>query len=314
MNASDLDIAYKYPFTSEAKKVVSEMNLGKIDSEMLKFGEIRVQEALNNGAIKYAPSPLLELKKRYVISYVYGRMLVSALNNRSYIGRYAIAEARRSSSALRSDSVESIMTICREVNLPAIKEDGLFSMAFTDFISNLSKNSKLNLSNQMLDKGLVKVDREELVTILEEAIYREIRKGLPIDPKSMPKEVAEHAKAIKIVLPEIEIKGTASKGTDLKRYAWIEKLMGTPIGDVRHRTVNLILAPYLTNVRGMSPESAAEAIVKYIDKCKEINPDTNVNETYISYQCRYAKNKGLRPMNFDRASDMLKGIVNLEEK
>ncbi len=32
MNASDLDIAYKYPFTAEAKKVVSEMNLGRIDS------------------------------------------------------------------------------------------------------------------------------------------------------------------------------------------------------------------------------------------------------------------------------------------
>ncbi len=312
MDSKELDIAYKYPFSLEAKRIVSEMDMKALDNELLRFGKLRVEEALNNGRIEYVASPFLELKKKYLVSYVYARMLVSSLGNKSYVARYAIAEARRSTSALESESPETIIKICKSLGMDVSEKDGYFEMGFVNFIRNISKNSGISMVNKMLDNGVVIVGRKELSKIVEEAIFREIKKGLPIDTKSIPKEVVAYSKTLKINIPEIEVKVGKDAASDLKRYQWIEKLLSMPIGDVRHRTVNLILAPYLTNVRGLEPEKAAEVIVKYIDRCKEINPDTNVNESYISYQCKYSKARGLRPMTYDRAADMLKGTVTLE--
>ena len=314
MDPADIDFAYKYPFAPQAKSVVAELNLNKIDHDLLKFGRIRVEEALNKGAIEYKSTPLLELKKTYLISYVYARMLVSSLGNKSYAGRYAIAEARRCASALKGDSDVALFKVCADLNIKARKKGDMFLIGFVAFASNVPKNSGISLSNQKLEGGEISLEKDELVKILEEAMFREIRKGLPIDIKAIPAEVADYAKSMKIIVPEIEIRGLHGKASDIRRYSWIEKLLSTPIGDVRHRTVNLILAPYLTNIRGMSAEAAAEVIVKYIDRCKEINPDTDVNASYISYQCRYAKSRSLKPMALERAADMLKGTINLDEK
>lgn len=314
MDPLEFDFVYKYPFTPEARSLAAELNLNKIDRDLLKFGRIRVEEALNKGTIEYKATPLLELKKTYLISYIYARMLVSSLGNRSYVGRYSIAEARRSASALKTDSDDTILKICTRLGIDTVKRDGLFIVSFVDFTSNIPKNSGISLSNQKLEKGKILLGKDELVKILEEAMFREIRKGLPIDIRTIPTEVVDYAKSMRIVLPEIEIKNVRSNATDLRKYSWIDKLLSIPIGDVRHRTVNLILAPYLTNVRGMSAEGAADVIVKYIEKCKEINPDTDVNSSYIAYQCRYAKERALKPMTLERAADMLKGTVNIDEK
>ncbi len=314
MDSLELDFAYKYPFTPEARRVAAELNLNKIDHDLLKFGRIRVEEALNRGVIEYKTTPLLELKKTYLISYIYARMLVSSLNNKSYAGRYAIAEARRCASALKGDSDAAVLKICMHLGVEVVKKGELFLIGFVDFASNTPKNSGISLSNQKLEGGKVTLGKDEFSKILGEAMFKEIRKGLPIDTKTIPAEVVDYAKTMKIILPEIEIKSLHGKVTDIRKYSWIEKLLSTPIGDVRHRTVNLILAPYLTNVRGMSADAAAEIIVKYIDRCKDINPDTDVNVSYISYQCRYAKTRELKPMTLERAADMLKGTINLDEK
>ena len=97
-----------------------------------------------------------------------------------------------------------------------------------------------------------------------------------------------------------------------KTFRWIERLLQTPIPDVRHRTVNLILAPYLVNVRNMSPEEAFKVINDYIERCKKVNPDTKIGEQYIRYQCNYAKKRGMRPLALQKAKELLGGLVELE--
>ena len=92
-------------------------------------------------------------------------------------------------------------------------------------------------------------------------------------------------------------------------YAWIERLLTIPIPDVRHRTVNLILAPYLMNVRKLEEDDAVKAISDYIERCKLVNPNTNVNESYIRYQCRYSKTKGMRPLAASRAKELLAEMI-----
>ena len=84
----------------------------------------------------------------------------------------------------------------------------------------------------------------------------------------------------------------------------------TPIADVRHRTVNLILAPYLMNVKQKNEDEAVALIMEYISRCKEIEPNTNVNSTYVRYQCRYAKSKGLKPLSLTNARELLGDVLN----
>jgi len=46
---------------------------------------------------------------------------------------------------------------------------------------------------------------------------------------------------------------------------------------------------------------------------KELNPNTRVGESYIAYQVRYAKRKGLKPLSLNRAKELLGGIINFDE-
>ncbi len=100
-----------------------------------------------------------------------------------------------------------------------------------------------------------------------------------------------------------------SRGEHGAPTSWIEKLLTTPIPDVRHRTVNLILAPYMMNVRKLDEDAAVKVISEYIDRCKLVNPSTNVNESYIRYQCRYSKTKGMRPLAASRAKELLAEMI-----
>jgi hypothetical protein len=78
--------------------------------------------------------------------------------------------------------------------------------------------------------------------------------------------------------------------------------------------VNLILAPYLVNTKGIDVEQAAKIIIEYIDRCRAIDPNTKINERYIEYQCDYAKKKGLRPLSLSRAKELLGEQINFEDK
>ena len=41
------------------------------------------------------------------------------------------------------------------------------------------------------------------------------------------------------------------------------------------------------------------------EKCKIIDPNTKITDSYIRYQCGYAKKRGLKPLSFKRAKELL---------
>jgi hypothetical protein len=298
-----LDFAYKYPFSTEARELISSMNLGAVDERYLTAGLVRVNEAITKSKIEFFRAPLTELKYTYLMSYVYARMLISAAGDRYALARYVSAEAGRAGEALFEDRTESITKIADELKLNVRERDGEFLMNFEDFVMVHQKGEALLLANQQLEKGDVRMTKDRAIRLLEHAIGREIAKRLPIDRKTLPKEVVEMSRGIK--LEEKRAIAAENAGS----YAWIEKLLTTPIPDVRHRTVNLILAPYLMNVRKLDEDAAVKAIVEYIERCKLVNPNTSVNETYIRYQCRYSKTKGMRPLAASRARELLAEMI-----
>ncbi len=299
---SDLEIAYKYPFSSEARSYIAGLHAG-FDPTMLEKGRLRLDEAIKKSRIEYSKTAIRAVKQTYIVSYLYARMLVSALNSRIAIDRYVTAEARRSGDALQEETEGNIAKIAKEIGL-GLSYDRDFSIKFTDFLSFSPKTPDFALVHQEMEGGIVHIQKYRAVKIVENAIAAEISKTLPIPAKGLPKEVVAYARTIKLPVPKVSVK------IDSGRYEWIARLIANPIGDVRHRTVNLILAPYLVNVKGMTEEDATKAIIDYIERCKRIDPNTKVNESYIKYQCRYAKSKGSKPLSYERARELLKDVVD----
>jgi hypothetical protein len=301
----DLDFAYKYPFSSEAKEVISKEH-GPLNESLIKMGKTRLEEDLNANDIKFSHTTINDIKRTYVLSYVYSRMLISAINKPLFLEKYVRAEARRSRGALEGDSLPNIIKLLSELNINVSYSEGRFVIPLPKYLMVSSHIPELGLSRQELEKGLVYLDKGRILAFSESAIAHDIRKKLPISLSELPKGIIDESKTVK--LPKLSLNIEIKEGS----YRWIEKILSNPIEDVRHRTVNLILAPYLTNIKGMSEDDAAGIILAYIEKCKELNPDTKVNSSYVKYQCRYAKSKGMKPLSKEKARELYRGIIDLD--
>ena len=304
----DIDFAYKYPFSDEAKKIIGNEQIDPSNIKYLDLGKIRVEEALGNGTGAYQNIEYEPIKKDFIISYVFARIIVSALRSRHFIEDYANAEARRCIDAMGGESSEKIIKLSQEVGINASLElhsgQEFFSIKFTDLL----KSSSLNLVNLKLHNGKVFLERYVFLKFFEGPVQKAIKKNLPIRQADIPAQAFKIARQIKVRPPETK-EEKAAPG----QYAWIEKLLRIPIPDVRHRIVNLILAPYFVTVRKFSEEKAFTLISEYIERCKELEGNTKINDAYIRYQCRYAKEKKMRPLAFEKSKDLLKDVIDLEE-
>jgi Primase X len=80
---------------------------------------------------------------------------------------------------------------------------------------------------------------------------------------------------------------------------WIEKLLQTPIDDFRKNAVNLILAPYLINVKKLYYDAALNIINSWLSKCEKLRQlDQNFNYM-VRYALKYSAKNGQRPLKID---------------
>ncbi len=301
-----LDFAYKYPFSREAKEVVAERGATSVEPNYLQEGVSQLQSAFKHGRItKENVKGLAGIKFKYIMGYAYARMLVSAIGDGYAISRFASAEAEAASDHLAL-SIDDLLRVADELGLGIRREQKEFVLSFENYVSVPKKENGMRLINQMLEKGKVHVNEQQLLKLVKGAIEKNVSANLPIDRKDLPKEIIDAARVLKPQERKLAV------GAGSGSYAWIDKLLANPIPDVRHRTVNLILAPYLVNVKMLDEGSAAKVIIDFIERCKVLNPDTKVNETYIKYQCRYSKRKGMRPLSLKRAKELLKEVAVFE--
>jgi hypothetical protein len=81
--------------------------------------------------------------------------------------------------------------------------------------------------------------------------------------------------------------------------AWMEKLLETPIDDYRKNAVNLILAPYLINIKKLPYDDALNIINNWLSKCDELRQlDQNFDYT-VRYALKYSAKNGNRPLKLD---------------
>jgi hypothetical protein len=90
---------------------------------------------------------------------------------------------------------------------------------------------------------------------------------------------------------------------------WIENLLQTPISDYRKLAIWHILAPYLLNIRGLSPDEVHGIVREWLDKCSQLRRlDFNP-----SYRIKSVLNnsKGFLPTSCEKLKTENQGFYNL---
>ena len=86
------------------------------------------------------------------------------------------------------------------------------------------------------------------------------------------------------------------------RIEWIEEqILANPFPDCRKIIVDLILVPYLINIKKMSYDESYQKIKNWLDKCNSLQKLDNY-QNFVNYRVHHtlkaATQKGIGPMNF----------------
>ena len=85
---------------------------------------------------------------------------------------------------------------------------------------------------------------------------------------------------------------------------WIEKLFKMPISDFRKNSVNLILAPYLVNIKKLPCQYSFDILVQWLIECDSlVKLDFNSTST-VRYALNRAINKKILPIKLDTLKKM----------
>ena len=85
--------------------------------------------------------------------------------------------------------------------------------------------------------------------------------------------------------------------TNVNDIKWIEILLETPISDYRKNAINLILAPYLINIKKLPYTNAFNIIKDWLNKCDSLRRlDSNFNSR-VKSALEDAIQKGIPPMS-----------------
>lgn len=91
---------------------------------------------------------------------------------------------------------------------------------------------------------------------------------------------------------------------------WIEKLLQIPLENGRKRIIDLVLAPYLINIKKLSYDESYQIIKLWLDKCDTLKP-LDSNFTYrIKYAIKSAINKRIPNMKLETLKEKYNNIYS----
>lgn len=187
-----LHLLARYPFLPEAAEHIAregpslEELLGeRVYASARARGRERVMRAIEEAHLPplvlgsaSVPRELLE----EMLSYVYARILVSALADAYIVRRHALAEAVRVRDLLAvEEDIEAFVAAAGVVGLAIDPEGGHLRMHFTDFLRYAVhlKDVEWKLVSQPLHKGTVALDAQKTARLVQEGLRRRIEGELP---------------------------------------------------------------------------------------------------------------------------------------
>ncbi len=92
---------------------------------------------------------------------------------------------------------------------------------------------------------------------------------------------------------------------------WIEKLLNTPIPDFRKNAINLILAPYLVNIKKLSYQQSFNILTDWLQKCNSLRKVDFKPEYLVKSALSIAIQKGIPPMKLVTLKDRNLELYNI---
>lgn len=213
----------RYPFLEAARESVATetVDLATVvegDRAVVDRARQRVITALESGDVgEPHRDPRVEL-----LSYPVARVLVSMVEERVLVRKYARAEAATAYDRFAEDAVDTaelksvestgldLADLLAEFDLEeAVRETAAGYRIDVGTYLPLAEdlwNDEWRLVNRALDAGEVPVDEGELFTLLREAIRARIEDGLPFEvPDAIATALEDEADAIREVLADLEL-------------------------------------------------------------------------------------------------------------
>jgi hypothetical protein len=95
---------------------------------------------------------------------------------------------------------------------------------------------------------------------------------------------------------------------------WIEKLLNTPISDFRKNATNLILAPYLVNIKKLSYQHSFDILTDWLKKCNSFKKLDFKPDSLVKYALSIAIEKRIPPMKLVTLKDRNLELYNILHK
>lgn len=274
----DLLFACRYPFTSEARQAIEENNI-EISDFIAERGVQRVVSALK-GETPLALSMHISDQLAEIGSYGAARMMLAFLNNRYLINKFAVAEAKRASSAMSRENAENLRKLQNELGVHPQQFEGKTVVPLPTFLTFSPRAIDYRLINRNVKAGFVEVNSHEIIRLMEEAVKTRAEKISQL--KEPPEIIRKYsAQLLKLVPKEAPIPMSFREGDN---PPCIEKLL-----EVAKSHNNLghqgrwALAVYLIQ-KGMSDEKILQIYSNFPD----------YDERVSKYQIKHARDRGYK--------------------
>jgi len=193
---ADLDFAVKYPFTSEGKQALGEM---EVTDEIMDKAVRLILAGLSAGI---NPKQYVQdyEKKEDIAAYALARMILGAMRNRYLTNSFAISMSKFARKNINHETPGNMKRLIDGFGIR--KRNG--EVYLVDYLRFSPRNQHYTLFNREFHRGWVKVNDNEMKRMLEEAVKKHVEK-IPF-LKNPSKDIKNAIKRIEKEMPKRERK------------------------------------------------------------------------------------------------------------
>jgi DNA primase large subunit len=197
---SSEDLA-KYPFLKKASKQIEELQftIETLPSEKPIFD--RAQNRVEKAIFEVNTGEAVRDKRAEISSFAAALILIIATNNSWLKKRYALAVAKTAHAQMLAEKKGKIFAIAQDfdwdIGEGAFGKD--FRVGFGSYLKNAAHmhGSGWKLVNQIMEKGMVYLNKDKVVRLLQEEVKNRVEKRLDVpEIKNLPPEITAIAEGL----------------------------------------------------------------------------------------------------------------------
>jgi hypothetical protein len=296
----------KYPFLRRAREIIAERppeDESLPRSEIIDQARYRMQRAVKNASLDiqnigewpqymdYASRTRKTGVVSEVVDFYSFFIAVQASAKDSFLRTcLARSEAQRSKVLFAKERVENQLSILNEATGLALDRgpEDAYSLPFERYLAfgtkyDLFEDRNWKLGNALripLNRGTVYFTRNTIMDLFASVVNSLMVSGMEaLRMQPIRADVLSLVRQMEPLIPRKETRRVS--------YGYIEELLKHKVSDGRHRLSWLVLAPFLTNIKGLDENAAVDMIMEYVGDPKY--------RQFVRYQVKRAARQGLLP-------------------